>query len=192
MPACLDNSISRYSKLARVHIDYHVEYDKHYYSVPHPLVKRTVEVRASRDTVTIYHEGERVASHPRSARMGSHTTCSEHMPEAHQRMTWPSARFIHWAEEIGPQTRTVVEHLLAEKRHHEQNYRRVLALLNNAKKYAHERLNNACGRALLINSPTRASIESILKQALDLNDETALDELDLGHHENIHGEGYYH
>jgi|TARA_B110000211_G_scaffold33518_1_gene33870 hypothetical protein len=124
--------------------------------------------------------------------MGSHTTCSEHMPEAHQRMTWSAARLIHWAEEIGPQTRTVVEHLLAEKRHHEQNYRRVLALLNNAKKYAHERLNNACGRALLINSPTRTSIESILKQALDLNDETALDELDLGHHENIHGEGYYH
>ena len=71
-------------KQARVHIDYHIEYDKHYYSVPHHLVKLAVEVQASDNTVAIYHQGQRVASHPRSYLHGKHSTCSEHMPGAHR------------------------------------------------------------------------------------------------------------
>jgi len=91
----------------------------------------------------------------------------------------------------------VVNHLLQEKRHQEQSYRRILALLSNAKKYGRERLNNACGRALLINSPTRSSVESILKQGLDQvvlepHSNTIQEELSLDHHENVRGEAYYH
>ena len=74
---------------------------------------------------------------------------------------------------------------------------RVLALLSNAKKYGRERLNSACGRALLIGSPTRSSVESILKQGLDQvpvesSGEAVQDELSLDHHENVRGEDYYH
>lgn len=178
-------------KQARVHIDYHVEFEKHYYSVPHQLLKRAVEIQAGVSTVAIYHAGLRVACHARSMRAGAHTTCVEHMPEAHQRMLWGPERLLSRAADIGAETRALVEHLLQERRHREQSYRRVLALLGNADKYGAERLNNACGRALLINSPTRASVESILKQKLDLN-EPANDDLELGHHENIRGETYYH
>lgn len=67
-------------KQARVHIDYHIEYDRHYYSVPHHLVKQAVEVQTSDTAIVIYSQGQRVASHPRSYRQGSHTTCTEHMP----------------------------------------------------------------------------------------------------------------
>jgi len=182
-------------KQARVHIDYHIEYGKHYYSVPHHLVKQVVEVQASAHTVAVYCRGERVASHVRSHRHGAHTTSSEHMPDAHRHMhEWSAERFIHWATEIGEETRAIVVHLLGEKRHQEQCYRRVLALLSNAKTYGRERLNNACGRALLINSPTRTSVESILKQGLDLapHNPTDEDELNLGPHENIRGANYYH
>lgn len=183
-------------KQARVHIDYHVEYDKHYYSAPHQLVKQDVEIQAGAHTVAIYCRGERVASHVRSYRHGAHSTCSEHMPEAHRHMhEWSPERFLNWAAEIGPETRAVVVHLLAEKRHQEQSYRRILALLGNSKTYGRERLNNACRRALLINSPTRTSVESILKQGLDLTTPTTTAdqaELDLEPHENIRGENYYH
>ena len=151
-------------KQARVHIDYHIEYDKHYYSVPHPLVKQAVEVHATDSLVVICHQGQRVASHPRSRRQGAHSTCQEHMPQAHQAMQgWSPERFLNWAGDIGAETRELVSCLLQEKRHREQSYRRVLALLRNAKKYGRERLNQACGRALLIGSPTRSSVESILK-----------------------------
>jgi transposase len=184
-------------KKARVHIDYHIEYDKHYYSVPHPLVKQEVEVQATDRTVAIYRYGQRIASHPRSYRQGAHSTCQEHMPQAHRAMhDWSPQRFLSWAGDIGPETRALVSCLLQEKRHIEQSYRRVLALLSNAKKYGRERLNSACGRALLIGSPTRSSVESILKQGLDqvpIESPNALqEELSLDHHENVRGEDYYH
>lgn len=90
-----------------------------------------------------------------------------------------------------------VSHLLKEKRHQEQSFRRILALLGNAKKYGRDRLNKACARALAIHSPTRSSVESILKQGLDQQPLTAeetptQDELFLDHHENLRGEEYYH
>jgi len=108
---------------------------------------------------------------------------------------WSPERFLCWAADIGVETREVVQHLLQEKRHTEQSYRRILALLSNAKKYGRERLNNACGRALLINSPTRTSVESILKQGLDqvaVEYPPVQEELALDHHENVRGEDYYH
>jgi len=148
--------------------------------------------------VTFYSSGQRVASHPRSYRQGAHSTCAEHMPGTHRAVhEWSSERFTSWANEIGTHTGEVVGHLLQRKRHQEQNYRTVLALLSNAKKYGRSRLNEACGRALQINSPTRSSVESILKNGLDqLALERSVDggqeELDLDHHENVRGQHYYH
>ena len=185
-------------KQARVHIDYHIEFDKHYYSVPHHLVKQAVEVHASQTSVMIYTNGRRVATHPRSLRQGAHSTLIEHMPKNHRAIEeWSPQRFLNWASDIGPETRAVVTHLLHEKRHKEQSYRRILALLSNAKKYSRERLNSACARALLIKSPTRSSVESILKQGLDrippsINESCIQEELSLNHHENLRGEDYYH
>jgi transposase len=184
-------------KQARVHIDYHLEYDKHYYSVPHHLVRQSVEVHASDSLVSVYSHGQRVASHARSYRQGAHTTCAEHMPGTHRAVhEWSAQRFLQWANEIGSHTGEVVRLLLERKRHQEQNYRSVLALLSNAKKYGRARLNQACGRALQINSPTRSSVESILKAGLDqLELDTSVeqqDELELNHHENVRGQHYYH
>lgn len=110
---------------------------------------------------------------------------------------WSSERFLNWAGSIGAETCEVIRCILQEKRHEQQSFRRILALVSNAKKYGRERLNNACGRALLINSPTRSSVESILKQGLDQvavenPDEGVQEELNLDAHENVRGEHYYH
>jgi transposase len=185
-------------KQARVHIDYHIEYDKHYYYVPHHLVNQAVEDQATDSAEANYHQGQRIASHPRSYRQGAHSTCQEHMPHAHRAMHgWSPERFLSWAGDIGVETREVVRCILQERRHIEQSYRRILALLSNAKKYGRERLNKACGRALLIGSPTRSSVESILKQGLDkiaveTPHNTVQEELSLDDHENVRGEDYYH
>lgn len=186
-------------KVARVHIDYHIEYDKHYYSVPHHLVKQQVEVHASSTMVNVYAYGQRVSSHPRSFVQAGHSTLTEHMPQAHRALSeWSPERFLSWAESIGPATQKIVATLLHKKRHPEQNYRSVLALLSLAKKYDRLRLENACQRALDINSPTRTSVVSILKKGLDKvaikqsNKVHSQDELALEHHENIRGNQYYH
>jgi transposase len=53
-------------KRCRVNLDYHVEIAKHYYSVPHGLVRHEVEARITARTVEIFLRGKRVASHLRS------------------------------------------------------------------------------------------------------------------------------
>jgi len=68
-------------KKARVNIDYHVEFEHHYYSVPYQLVKEPVELRITANTVEILFKGRRVASHPRNAKRGAHTTEPSHMPQ---------------------------------------------------------------------------------------------------------------
>ena len=61
-------------KKARVHIDYHIEIDRHYYSVPYTLLHRELDVRYTAMTVEIFHRGQRIASHARSSKIGGHTT----------------------------------------------------------------------------------------------------------------------
>ena len=50
-------------KKATVYVDYHVEVDGHYYSVPHRLVGEKVETHASAHSVSVMHRGHSVASH---------------------------------------------------------------------------------------------------------------------------------
>ena len=186
-------------KNARVHIDYHIEYDKHYYSVPHMLVGSQVEVRASQGMVNIYAGGKRVASHVRSSLKTKHTTLVEHMPQAHRHQAeWGPERFEKWSADIGVSTHSMVQQMLKAKRHPQQSYRSVMALLTLAKTYDRTRLENACARAIEIGSPTRTSVLSILKKGLDKlpahrehkhNDK---DDQHLKDHDNVRGSKYYH
>ena len=184
-------------RIARVHVDYHIEYDKHYYSVPHMLVGSQVEVRASNRMVNIYAGGKRVACHPRSAFKTAHTTLKEHMPQAHRHQAdWTPERFHQWASDIGPSTYHVVDLQLKKKRHPQQSFRSVLALLSLAKQYDRVRLERACTRAMQIGSPTRTSVLSILKKGMDNlpNDdqEEMFSDEHLNEHDNLRGSDYYH
>ena len=155
-------------KKAIVNIDYHVEFDAHYYSVPHSLVRQTVELRVSATTVECFFKGKRVASHLRSAKRGAPTTLPEHMPESHRKhMQWTPGRFLNWALSIGPGTREVVKWQLENRPHPEQGYRACLGLLNLVKRYSATRLEAACRRALAIGAPKYKSIKSILEAKLD-------------------------
>ena len=180
-------------KKVRVNIDYHVEVEGHYYSVPHSLVRRELEARLTASTLELFHRGQRIASHLRSRLRGSHTTIVEHMPKAHRaHLEWTPGRFLTWAAEVGPSTRDLVRHLLFRKPHPEQGYRSCLGLLSLSRRYGAERLEKAAERALLLGSPTRRSVDSILKQGVDrlpVVEEEVLRELP--RHENVRGPDYY-
>lgn len=159
-------------KKAIVNIDYHVECDERYYSVPHSLVKRTVEVRVTANIVECFFKGVRVASHRRAAKRGAYVTVAEHMPESHRKhMQWTPGRLLNWALSIGPATRDVVKWQLENRPHPEQGYRACLGLLNLVKRYGEARLEAACNRALAIGAPKRKSIKSILEAKLDQHPE---------------------
>ena len=95
---------------AKVNIDYHIEVDHHYYSVPYQLIHERLDVRLTDVTVEVFFKSRRVALHRRSYLKGKHTTLPEHMPKAHQKyLEWTPSRLIRWAGQIGPHTQNLVE-----------------------------------------------------------------------------------
>lgn len=136
-------------KIARVHVDYHVEYKKHRYSVPHTLIHEEVTLRVTEHLVEIFHKSEKdpVATHPLSYAPGRFTTLAEHMPPNHRfNVEWTPERFLRWADEIGPSTRRCIEYLLKTRQHPEQAFRSCLGILRLANKYSKSSLENACGQ----------------------------------------------
>ncbi len=181
-------------KAVRVHIDYHVEFEGHYYSVPYRLVRKQLMLRYTASTVELLHRGERVASHARSAIKGRHTTVPEHMPEAHRAMgEWTPQRLTRWAESIGPATGTLIAAVIRERKHPQQAYRACLGILRLGKSYGDPRLEAACRRALLLGAHRYRSVESILRHRLDEQSESTTTETTTPiAHDNIRGADYYH
>ncbi|MBO0861200.1 MAG: IS21 family transposase, partial [Chloracidobacterium sp.] len=181
-------------KQVRVSIDYHVEVNGHYYSVPHQLVTRQLDVRITAATIECFHKNQRVASHILSDKHG-HTTVAEHMPSHHRAHSeWNPGRFLNWAVEIGPHTRDFVRNLLESRPHPEMSYRSCLGLLSLAKRYTPERLETACQRALAIGALRQSSVRTILQNGLDREPipESETEEVaTLPVHENVRGATYY-
>lgn len=179
---------------ARVNIDYHVEVDRHYYSVPFQLAKIQLDVRLTESVVEVLHKGQRVASHVRSHLPYKHTTLTAHMPKSHQKhLEWTPQRLLNWGERIGPATCSIIRHLLEDKPHPEMGYRACLGVFSLGRRYGEDRLDAACARALTIGSPKRKTIQSILEAGLDRHAElfpTAVTPLPM--HENVRGPDYYH
>ena len=155
-------------KRARVNIDYHVEVDRHYYSVPYQLVREQVDVRLTATTVEILWKNRTVAAHKRSYVPGGFTTIKEHMPKSHQRyLEWTPSRIIKWAGKNGPNTQKLVTRILEDKPHPEQGFRSTLGIMRLGKHYTPERLEKASMRALAIGAYSYKNVKSILKNGLD-------------------------
>jgi transposase len=179
-------------KKARVNIDYHVEVEGHYYSVPHQYAREQIDIRLTAGTVECFLGGERIASHVRQMRQGRHTTVAEHMPSAHRRHAeWSPARLVGWAMKTGPSTAALVERIMASRPHPEHGYRSCLGIMRLGKTYGHDRLEAAASRGLAIGSLSYKSIESILRKGLDRQPLPDAADAPITRHANIRGAAYY-
>jgi len=147
---------------ARVGVDYHVEIDGHYYSVPHQHAKAAVDIRVTPRTVEVFKDGQRVAAHARpitlGAARGRHTSTRDHMPEAHRKHAeWNTARLVQWAAQVGEHTGAFIEALIASREHPEQGYRAALGVLRLTKEYGEVRVDAACRRALKLGRSVSAA-----------------------------------
>jgi transposase len=157
--------------VATVQFNYHVACDKQNYSVPFEYIGRKVDVRATKNAVEVFFEGNRVCSHARLyGRANQYSTDEAHMPPNHQKNAeWNGDRFRKWAERIGPDTRSVIELFLTSYRIEQQGYKSCRALLGLAEKHSRERLEAACGKALSYTyRPSLKSVQAILKSNRDL------------------------
>ena len=179
-------------KHCRVGLDYHVEVAKHYYSVPHGLLRQEVEARITAATVEIFHRGRRVASHLRSTRAHRSTTLAEHMPSSHRRYReWSHERIRREAAKLGPDAATLIDLILESRPHPEQGFRSAIGILGLAKRFGPERVDAACARALALNTRSYASVAAILKNRTEKVPPGA-EEAAILIHANIRGPGYYH
>ena len=183
-------------KKVRVHIDYHVEFDEHFYSVHYALVGQQLEVRATETIVEIIDGGRSVASHPRSIVPHRHTTNPEHMPKAHRSYRdWTPTRLVAWAKAVGPNTEELIKEILGSRKHPEQGFRSCLGVMSLRKSFPDERIERACARAIRHRAYSRKSVLAILKNNLDRIEEPKHDEkaqLELPLHGNTRGGRYYH
>ena len=179
-------------KQCKVSFDYHVEVERHYYSVPHALLRESVWVRITARTIEVFHRGKRVAAHLRSSSDRRHTTVRDHMPSSHRRYAdWTPERISRQASEIGRNTATLIEIILRERAHPEQGFRAAVGIIRLAKSYGGERVEAACGRALAIGARSFTSVNSILKNNLDANRPAPAADGPVIAHSNIRGPRYF-
>lgn len=176
-----------------VNLDYHIEFERNFYSVPYQLAHEPVDVRASATMVEIFHEGRRVASHPRARGEIQHVTVPEHMSSAHRaHAQWTPSRLVQWARKTGPATALLVETILKDRPHPEQGYRTCLGIIRLEKRYSPERLEKASQRALACGGRSYRSVEAILRNRLEDQPLPPKPTRSLPLHENVRGASYYY
>ena len=179
---------------ATVNIDYHVEVDSHYYSVPYKYRGEKMDIRMTLKTIAIYKDGYRIYSHVRSFLKGRHTTVLEHLPKSHREYKqWTPSKIISWANSLGKNTGLVVEQIIKRKEHPVLGYRSSLGIIRLEKTYGRARVEAASTRAVAFGAYSYQSVKSILKKGLDKKPiENDLDKSIPQSHENVRGPDYYH
>jgi transposase len=177
----------------RVNIDYHVEAEGNFYSVPYTLIHEEVETRATATVVEIWFKGRRVTSHRRRKGKGGFETKREHMPRSHrEHLERTPSRLIHWASKTGPATGRLVSEILKRRPHPEQGFRSCLGILQLGRRFSEGRLEAACLRAESLSSYSYRTVKNILSSGLDrVKVEAELDVAPTPEHENIRGASYY-
>lgn len=189
---------------AKLSINYHVRLDDHFYSGPYTLIHQELWCRSTAETIEIFHQGVRVASHRRAFAKFKYTTDPAHMPEAHRAIAeWTPERITRWASKIGPKAAQVVAHIMKTKSHPEQGFNAALGLLRLSDKYTSERLEKACLRAIEIESASYRTIKTMLENRMESAEQPSRttpprsmspgsDQLTLEIEQNVRGKGYYH
>jgi transposase len=172
---------------AAVHGDYHIEVDRHYYSVPHQLVGEAVDVCLSATTVEVVHKGMRVASHARSHDAHKATTRREHMPANHREwVEVDPTKVIAWAESVGPMTARYVRKLIDMR---PTGLRSALGLKRVAVGHERERVEAACEHALRCDGRSYLPVARMLKLGARLAPEAPRTPI---RHPNVRGPSYFH
>ena len=143
-----------------------VRFDNAFYTVPCKYIGEKVEVLANSKSVYIFYNYKQIALHPRTRRRWDVVEKAEHAPPnvaAYMNTTRQSIK--RWAFSIGPSVGKVVEAILNHKS--VDGLRPARGVIGLKKKYGEARLEAACRRALIYDTPEYMSVKSILVKGLD-------------------------
>lgn len=151
----------------RVQLNYHIQVERMYYSVPYDYVREHVDVRLTTDLIEVYFKEARIASHKRlNGGIGQYSTNIDHMPDNHRLYLEHNPENNHkWAETVGTSMVQFVSHILDTNV--EKKALNILSTLRNlSTKYSSEELEKAT--QILLEISTNPTI-SVLKGVLDRN-----------------------
>jgi transposase len=175
--------------------DYHIRIDGMSYSAPFGLIGKPVDVYCTASLISIFHQGERVASHPRTrpqpGALRPAVTLDEHRPPQHRaalRLTPEAVR--ERVAAMGGVLTILSDKIFLATDHAEQAARQVAGLIALGKKYGADALQMAATAALSANVHSYAYVRQWLASGRTLPSKPA--STSAGLHENVRGSGYYH
>jgi transposase len=178
-------------KKAKVHLDYHVEVERAYYSVPYKLIGKTVDVRIAAHTLEIFYRQTLVAAHARLLKRGHFATTAEHRPERHNAVIeLTHERLTERALTVGKATAEVIERQRRRRRHPEEALRANLGILRLARDFTPAALEAAAKRALELKVYSYRALRSLIQTPRGASEESQQQTLALDH-ENVRGEKYF-
>ena len=180
-------------KECRVGLDYHVEVERHYYSVPHALCARRCGCGSRRapSRFSIAASGSRLISD--RPRTGGTRRCASTCRRATGVM--PTGRRSGSGgrpARSGAIPRRWLRSSCASASHPEQGFRASIGIIRLVRSYGRDRLEAACGRALEIGARSFTSVNSILKNNLEAKRPAPAADGPSIAHSNIRGSRYFH
>lgn len=154
----------------KVQVNCHITYQKNWYSVPYEYVGKSVDLKVSETTLTIYYQNKRINIYklfPAYIK-NEYSTYEQDMSESVKVSEWDDVRIKKWASKIGPYTRKVVEIIFERCKVKEQGYNPAMSVLHLSDKYSNERLELSCQIALSkYPSPRYKHLNAILSNNQD-------------------------
>lgn len=179
-----------YWKRSLVGIDYHVNVNNTYYSVPYQLVRKQVDICYDDNLVKIYHNSKIIASHKRSFAKLYFVTSKEHMSKSHQSVILTPERIKEESLLLGSNTKALIDKIIEEGKNTENALKMCIGIIRLNKKYSPLRVEAACKKALDFGLYGYRSVKNILNKNLenDILEEKSTNQI---RHENIRGGIYY-
>lgn len=160
-------------KKVKVYRDCYVTFEQAFYSVPQRLYPGYVWICGNMRQVRIFNLKYKLeATHERAAKPGERLTNLVHLPpEKLPGLLLDRENCLAEAQEIGPATLQIVQTLLDDPVL--ERLPTVGRLLRLRKRFAAQRLEAACRRALAYDDPAYKTVKRILTQGLDQQPEQA-------------------
>jgi len=165
---------------------------KNYYSVPYRYIGKQVELQYNQETIEIYCQSDRIASHKRVYRPGQYVTIKEHLSSTHQFYSdWSPEYFHKLAKGIGSKTGEYIALLIQQQGYPETGYKQALGILSLKKAFEKHRIEKACAIALTHDKCSYRTIKRILENNMDKAIEVPAQQIFIPIHMNIRGAEAY-
>lgn len=142
--------------------------DRTYYSVPYKYIGHQTMIHYTSRNVEVYFNHERIALHKRNRSSGIYITNPDHLSSTHKAyINWSPEYFKKKAVKHGENVVLCVNSIIASFDYPEIAYKRVMGLLQLSKAYGSERLDKACGIAVIADITSYNRIKNILRNNID-------------------------